>query len=277
MSLARRLYHGDTHVDFVGRRRWWFGVSIGLMVASALAIGIRQLNWSVDFVGGSVFRTTENPAGAGVGEIRDALAAVGQDSARIQLTRSTVDDSVGVRVQTEELTVEEQDRVVAALRSALEVGYTHFDTAESYADGHSEELVGRAVRESGKKREEVFIGNVLKCRPPDNRDPRPDEIINCLPYLQRQIEILNPEIIVALGAHAARTLLNTNRPIGQLRGEFHEYFTGIGRPPIKLMATYHTAYLLRNYTPDNRRRVWEDMKKVLAELGLPVPERGKGS
>jgi len=89
--------------------------------------------------------------------------------------------------------------------------------------------------------------------------------------------VIDPEVIVALGAHAARTLLNTNRPIGQLRGEFHEYCSGIGRPPIKLMATYHTAYLLRSYTPDNRRRVWEDMKKVLAELGLPVPERGKGS
>ncbi len=137
--------------------------------------------------------------------------------------------------------------------------------------GRAGQLLDRIIEACGLKRQEVFIGNILKCRPPDNRDPRPDEIISCLPYLQRQIEILNPEIIVALGAHAARTLLNTNRPIGQLRGEFHEYFTGIGQPPIKLMATYHTAYLLRNYTPDNRRRVWEDMKKVLVELGLPVP------
>ncbi len=142
--------------------------------------------------------------------------------------------------------------------------------------GRAGQLLDKVIAACGLRREEVFIGNVLKCRPPDNRDPRPDEIVNCLPYLQRQVEIISPDIIVALGAHAARTLLNTNRPIGQLRGQFHDYYPGIGRPPIKLMATYHTAYLLRNYTPENRRRVWEDMKKVLAELGLPVPEHGKG-
>ncbi|MGE5297077.1 MAG: uracil-DNA glycosylase [Solirubrobacterales bacterium] len=143
--------------------------------------------------------------------------------------------------------------------------------------GRAGQLLDKIIGACGLKREDVFIANILKCRPPENRDPRPEEIINCLPLLQRQIEALNPEVIVALGAHAARTLLNTNRPIGQLRGEFQEYNNGIGRPPIKLIATYHPAYLLRSYTPDNRRRVWEDMKKVLVELGLPVPERGKAS
>ncbi len=138
--------------------------------------------------------------------------------------------------------------------------------------GRAGHLLDKVITACGLKRGDVFIGNILKCRPPENRDPRPDEIISCLPYIQRQIEIINPEVIVALGAHAARTLLNTNKSIGQLRGQFHEYHAGIGRPPMKLMATYHTAYLLRNYTPENRRRVWEDMKKVLAEIGLPVPE-----
>jgi uracil-DNA glycosylase family 4 len=142
--------------------------------------------------------------------------------------------------------------------------------------GRAGQLLEKIITAMGLKRSEVFIGNVIKCRPPENRDPRADEIINCLPYLQRQIEIINPEIIIALGAHAARTLLNTTKPIGQLRGQFLEYYAGIGRPPIKLMATYHTAYLLRNYSQENRRRVWEDMKKVLAELGLPVPEQSKG-
>lgn len=138
--------------------------------------------------------------------------------------------------------------------------------------GRAGQLLDKIIEACGLKREDVFIGNILKCRPPDNRDPRAEEIISCLPYLQRQIEIIDPEIIVALGAHAAKTLLNTTKSIGQLRGQFHEYYSGIGRPPIKLMATYHTAYLLRNYSPENRRRVWEDMKKVLAELGLPVPQ-----
>ena len=142
--------------------------------------------------------------------------------------------------------------------------------------GRAGQLLDKVIAAMGLKRSEVFIGNILKCRPPENRDPRADEIINCLPYLQRQIEIIEPEIIVALGAHAARTLLNTTKPIGQLRGQFHEYYSGLGRPPIKLMATYHTAYLLRNYSQENRRRVWEDMKKVLTELGLPIPEQSKG-
>ena len=141
--------------------------------------------------------------------------------------------------------------------------------------GRAGRLLDKIIAAMGLKRSDVFIGNILKCRPPDNRDPKPEEIINCLPYLQRQIELINPEIIVALGAHAARTLLDTNKSIGQMRGQFHEYYAGIGRPPVKLMATYHPAYLLRSYSPDNRRRVWEDMKKVLAELGLPIPERGK--
>jgi len=137
--------------------------------------------------------------------------------------------------------------------------------------GRAGQLLDKIIVACGLKRSDVYIGNILKCRPPDNRDPRADEIISCLPYLQRQIEIINPEIIVALGAHAAKTLLNTTKSIGQLRGQFLEYYVGINRPPVKLMATYHPAYLLRNYSPDNRRKVWEDMKKVLAELDLPIP------
>jgi DNA polymerase len=138
--------------------------------------------------------------------------------------------------------------------------------------GRAGQLLDKIINACGLKRSDVFIGNILKCRPPENRDPRAEEIISCLPYLQRQIEIIDPEIIVALGAHAAKTLLNSTKSIGQLRGQFHEYYTGIGRPPVKLMATYHTAYLLRNYSQENRRKVWEDMKKVLAELDLPIPK-----
>jgi DNA polymerase len=139
--------------------------------------------------------------------------------------------------------------------------------------GRAGQLLDKIIAACGLKRQDVWIGNILKCRPPDNRDPRPEEIIACIPYLQRQIELINPEIIVALGAHAAKTLLDTPKAIGQLRGMFHEYIPGLGHKPIKLMPTFHPAYLLRNYSDDNRRKVWEDMKKVLAELGLPVPEK----
>ncbi len=139
--------------------------------------------------------------------------------------------------------------------------------------GRAGQLLDKIIAACGLRREEVFIGNILKCRPPENREPRPEEIINCLPYLQRQIEAIQPDVIVALGGHAAKTLLNTVKPISQLRGQFQEYYSGIGRPPVKLMATFHPAYLLRNYTEQNRRYVWEDMKRVLTELGLPVPDR----
>ena len=139
--------------------------------------------------------------------------------------------------------------------------------------GRAGQLLDKIIAAMGLKRSDVYICNVLKCRPPENRDPKPEEIINCLPYLQRQIELINPQIIIALGAHAARTLLNDHRAIGQLRGQFHQYLHGIGQPAIKLMATYHPAYLLRNYSQENRQRVWEDMKTVLTELGLPIPQR----
>ena len=119
MSLAHRLYHGETHFDFVGRRRWWFAASGVLMVIAVLGIGLRGLNWSVDFVGGSVFTTSENPAGASVSEIRDGLSAVGQSGARIQLTHSTVDNRAGVRVQTEELTPEQQSQVIAKIAEVI--------------------------------------------------------------------------------------------------------------------------------------------------------------
>lgn len=137
--------------------------------------------------------------------------------------------------------------------------------------GRAGQLLDKIIAACRLKRQDVWIGNILKCRPPGNRDPKPDEVTSCLPYLQRQIELINPDVIVALGAHAAKTLLDTTKSIGQLRGIFHKYYAGIGHPPVKLMATYHPAYLLRSYSPDNRRRVWEDMKKVLSELGLPVP------
>ncbi|MFC1738802.1 uracil-DNA glycosylase family protein [Planctomycetota bacterium] len=145
-------------------------------------------------------------------------------------------------------------------------------------DAQGRPFVGRAgkklndiISACGLERKDVFIGNILKCRPPNNRDPKADEIVSCLPFLQKQIETIQPEVIVALGAPAAKTLLNTSKAIGQLRGQFHEYYAGLGSPSIKVMPTYHPAYLLRNYSKENRRKVWEDMKQVLEELNLPIP------
>ena len=139
--------------------------------------------------------------------------------------------------------------------------------------GRAGKLLSDIIAAMGLKRENVFICNILKCRPPENRDPKAEEIVKCIGYLQRQLAIINPDIIIALGAHAAKTLLNTNDAIGKLRGRFHDYHTSQGSKPIKLMPTYHPAYLLRNYSDDNRKRVWEDMKKVMAEIGLPLPKK----
>lgn len=138
--------------------------------------------------------------------------------------------------------------------------------------GRAGQLLDKIIAAMTLKRSEVYICNIIKCRPPDNRDPKPDEIESCMPFLNRQLAAIGPEIIVALGAHAARTLLNRKDAIGKLRGRFHDYFTSKDAPPIKLMPTYHPAYLLRNYSPDNRKRVWEDMQKVMTQLGIEIPK-----
>ena len=139
--------------------------------------------------------------------------------------------------------------------------------------GRAGKLLTSIIEAMGLKRQDVFICNILKSRPPDNRDPRPEEITACMGYLFEQLSIINPEIIIALGAHAAQTLLNTNEAIGRLRGKFHRYQPDTLAEPIKLMATYHPAYLLRNYSSENRLRVWEDMQMVLRELKLPIPKK----
>ncbi|MCX7846970.1 MAG: uracil-DNA glycosylase [bacterium] len=110
----------------------------------------------------------------------------------------------------------------------------------------------------GLRRADVYIANILKCRPPNNREPLPDEVANCTPFLHEQLAIVKPRVIVALGAYAARYLTGSSTPISKLRGTFHHY------RDIPVMPTFHPAYLLRNYSPENRRMVWEDMKKVLA-------------
>lgn len=110
----------------------------------------------------------------------------------------------------------------------------------------------------GLRREDVYIANILKCRPPNNREPQPDEVANCTPFLHEQLAIIKPRVIVALGAYAARYLTGSTTPISKLRGTFYYY------RDIPVMPTFHPAYLLRNYSPENRRMVWEDMKKVLA-------------
>lgn len=139
-------------------------------------------------------------------------------------------------------------------------------------DRKGEPFVGRAgqllteiiTRGMGLQRSDVYIANVVKCRPPENRNPEPDEIAACQPFLFQQIDIVAPKVIVALGKFAAQTLLGTMTPIGKLRGRWFEFR---GR---KLMPTFHPSYLLRN--PADKKLVWEDIQLVMQELGLPLPK-----
>jgi uracil-DNA glycosylase family 4 len=133
-------------------------------------------------------------------------------------------------------------------------------------DLKGEPFVGRAgqlltdiiTKGMGLTREDVYIANVVKCRPPQNRNPEPDEVASCEPFLKKQIELIRPEIIVALGKFAVQTLLQSKVPITRLRGNWHSYMG------IKLMPTFHPAYLLRN--PADKKLVWEDIKKVMKEM-----------
>jgi len=141
--------------------------------------------------------------------------------------------------------------------------------------GHDEDIqglpfVGRAgklltdmIVAMGLTREAVYIANVVKCRPPENRVPERDEVATCAPFLMRQLEVIRPKVIVCLGNVAAQNLLGTNKSISSFRGQWFD-FRGS-----KLLATYHPAYLLRN--PAAKGDVWIDLKKVLVELGMPIP------
>ncbi|MCG3181478.1 MAG: hypothetical protein BIFFINMI_03874 [Phycisphaerae bacterium] len=146
-------------------------------------------------------------------------------------------------------------------------------------DAHGRPFVGRAgkllediiVKGMRLSRHDVFICNVLKCRPPDNRTPQPDEVAACSPFLWRQLSLIDPRVIVCLGASAAQALLKTTEPIGRLRGLVHNLQLDPMAPPIPTICTYHPAYLLRNYTRDARAKVWDDIQKAMKIAGIPVP------
>jgi DNA polymerase len=129
--------------------------------------------------------------------------------------------------------------------------------------GAAGQLMDKILVASGLKREDVFIMNALKCRPPNNRTPTDVEIENCRPFFEAQLETIQPEYIVCWGSVAVRAVLKSTESVGRLRGRFHHYRGA------KVLVTYHPAYLLRN--PDAKRLTWEDMKFLMRELGIPVP------
>ena len=125
--------------------------------------------------------------------------------------------------------------------------------------GRAGQLLTKIIEAIGLKRSDVYIANVIKCRPPGNRNPEPIEVATCEPFLAEQIDVIRPKVIVALGTFAAHLLLKTDAPISRLRGHVHDFRGGA-----KLIPTFHPAFLLRS--PERKRDVWEDMKKVRALL-----------
>jgi uracil-DNA glycosylase family 4 len=135
--------------------------------------------------------------------------------------------------------------------------------------GRAGQLLTKMIEAIGFTRDDVYIANVLKCRPPGNRNPEPDEIGQCEPFLFRQLESVQPSVVIALGAFAARTLLKTDAPISRLRGRVHEY------RGVKLIPTFHPSFLLRS--PGYKREAWDDLKLALSELGRELPRASSSS
>jgi len=131
--------------------------------------------------------------------------------------------------------------------------------------GRAGQLLTKIIEACGWQRSDVYILNVLKCRPPENRNPLPPEVDHCRPFFERQFEILRPEYIVCVGTVPAQALLETTESVGKLRGRLHRYRGS------RVLVTYHPSYLLRN--PSAKKYVWEDMQLLLKEMGLPIPKR----
>jgi uracil-DNA glycosylase family 4 len=132
--------------------------------------------------------------------------------------------------------------------------------------GRAGQLLTKIIEACTWKRDDVYILNVLKCRPPDNRNPDPEETANCRPFFERQLEILRPKYIVCVGTVPGQALLETTESVGKLRGRFHRYRDS------KVLVTYHPSYLLRN--PSAKKYVWDDMQILLKDMGVELPKRG---
>ena len=147
-------------------------------------------------------------------------------------------------------------------------GETEDRTGRPFVGKAGQLLTDMITKGMGLAREDVYIANILKSRPPGNRDPLPDEVRNCLPFLERQIGIIRPEFLCILGKPAAHALLDTSMPLGRLRGRWHRY------RGIPAVVTWHPAYLLR--TPSAKKETWEDLQMLMKAMGLKTPEPRKG-
>ncbi len=220
-----------------------------------------------------------DPSPMGEGKVQHALFALGADTSgqdieqrRRELT--VLAERVSGCQRCSELVVSRSRTVFGVGPVDAELcfvgeapGATEDQRGEPFV-GEAGQLLNRIIAACGLKREEVYICNICKCRPPGNRLPTAQEAGNCREYLERQLELVRPRFLCAMGACAAQNLLGTSQSIGKLRGRFHDY------KGIPVMCTYHPAFLLPGRSPHKKKDVWEDMKKLLERMGRPVPQRG---
>ncbi|GAB6186394.1 uracil-DNA glycosylase [Thermopirellula anaerolimosa] len=234
--------------------------------------------------------TLEAPASLAPGGNRVDQAAEGGASSPVDMPKTKADHEAAQEARTREDLLKELAQQVAACRKCPElVNYrtqTVFGVGNPYAelvfigeapgadeDRQGEPFVGRAgqlltdmiTRGMGMQRKDVYICNILRCRPPDNRTPTAEEAAHCRPWLDATLSVIQPQFICCLGATAAKYLLQTEQPIGRLRGKVWEYGSA------KVVCTYHPAYLLRS--PNMKKEAWEDIKLLLRLMGRPVPGR----
>ena len=202
------------------------------------------------------------------GESVDISTTVGEANQKELL--ATVEAEVAVCTLCKELATTRQQTVFGVGNPRARLCFFG-EAPGADEDRLGEPFVGRAGKlltdiinkGMGLQRSDVYIFNVVKCRPPGNRNPSSDEVANCRDYFERQLDIIQPEFICCLGSVAAHTLLETTQSIGRLRGRFHDY------RGIKVVVTYHPAYLLR--APSAKKATWEDIQMLMEEMGLPVP------
>jgi DNA polymerase len=209
----------------------------------------------IDYVPGSMSDSNEQPEDAALGfetlqQLRDHIG----DCQRCQLSQSRSHIVFGV------------GNPDADLVFVGEAPGRDEDLKGEPFVGKAGQLLNRIISAMGLTREDVYICNVIKCRPPENRNPLPAEIEMCEPFLKEQLNIIKPRAICALGSFASQTLLKSDVKISRIRGQFSDYYG------VPLMPTYHPSYLLRN--PNAKREVWEDIKMVMELLDLPSPRQG---
>jgi len=244
----------ETLADLLAHGRFLSGLSsVGVPTPSAAALKPE----------GSV--GTAAPADATIGAPAAGSARTDDPSAVLAAIRETIGDCRRCKLASGRKTIVfGQGNPKAELMFVGEAPGSEEDEQGLAFVGRAGQLLTDIIEKGMKmKRSEVWIGNVLKCRPPQNRNPEPDEILSCQPFLEAQIRAIRPRVLVGLGKFAAQWLLRTAEPISRIRGRLGE------RDGIPVMPTYHPAYLLRNAA--GKKDVWEDMKAVLRLLGRPVP------